>query len=61
MPPYSYRVIILGENKYAVRRFSDGACDEAQFVFNTDKDPQLRETEKLIIAEANRRNIWHTV
>jgi hypothetical protein len=58
MPPYSYRVIILGTNWYAVRRFADGNCEEAKFDFDAHGDPQLRETEKKIIAEANRLGEW---
>lgn len=58
MPPYSYRVIILGTNWYAVRRFGDGTCEEAKFDFDAHGDPQLRETEKRIIAEANRLDVW---
>lgn len=55
---YTYRVIILGLNKYAVRRFCNNLCEEAQFVFNAEGDPQLRGVEKKIIAEANRLNKW---
>jgi hypothetical protein len=58
MPPYSYRVIILDTYRYAVRRFSDGNCEEAEFIFDAHGDPQLRETEKRIIAEANRLGEW---
>jgi hypothetical protein len=61
MPPYSYRVIILGTNWYAVRRFANGNCEEAKFDFDAQGDPQLRETEKRIIAEANRLNEWAKV
>lgn len=61
MSSYSYRVIILGTNWYAVRRFADGNCEEARFDFDAHGDPQLRETEKRIIAEANRLGEWRKV
>jgi hypothetical protein len=61
MPPYSYRVIILGEHSYVVRRFSGNGCEESQFIFDAHGDPQLRETEKKIIAEANRLERWAKV
>jgi len=58
MPPYTYRVIILGTNWYVVRRFANAECEETEFRFDAQSDPQLRETEKRIIAEANRIGRW---
>lgn len=61
MPPYQYRVMNLGRNHFAVRRFSDNLCEEAQFIFDPQGDPELRETEKKIIAEANRWGNWQVI
>lgn len=54
----NYRVIHLGGDKWAVRRFIDGRCEETQFVFHVATDPQLRLTEKAIIEQAEKRTDW---
>jgi hypothetical protein len=64
MPPYSYRVINLGhlgDGTFAVRRFADKTCEETVFVFKTNEDPELRSTEKKIIAHAESVGGWRKI
>jgi hypothetical protein len=58
---YTYRVIPLKKYEWAVRRFSDGLCEEVQLLLVIEDDPQLRETDKKIIEVAKRRTDWEKV
>lgn len=55
---FTYRVINLGAYKWIVRRFRPDMCEEQQFYFKTEGDPELRSTEKKVIEEADRLGKW---
>jgi hypothetical protein len=60
---HTYRVIILAEKHFVVRRFGDGGeCEEQEVKMDLKGlDPQLRKTETVIIAEAEKLGKWRKI
>ena len=56
----SYRAIYLGDDKWAVRRFIGGVCEEAQIILHVD-NPQLRSSDKQAINAAIANGKWERV
>jgi len=52
-----YRAIYLGDDKWAVRHFTESGVKECQFIMHV-ADPQLRSSDKLAIEKAKTQGEW---